>query len=163
AVIQVHQAQLKLSKPATSASRSVGDTSARDLVEALNTLLNSQNTFMTTWLEYQVQRLALLLQMGLFEIDERGRWIDPGKINSELLSSRARLQVVTQDELAGMNQLRPVEQLTGGLDGDALRRITPAQENNTGVPAESTRRSGSLPVAMNSPAAPGAALVAEQE
>ena len=163
AVIQVHQAQLKLSKPATSASRSVGDTSARDLVEALNTLLNSQNTFMTTWLEYQVQRMALLLQMGLFEIDERGRWIDPGKINSELLSSRARLQVVTQDELAGMNQLRPVEQLTGGLDGDALRRITPAQENNTGVPAESTRRSGSLPVAMNSPAAPGAALVAEQE
>ncbi|MBR3219499.1 MAG: TolC family protein [Thermoguttaceae bacterium] len=162
AVIQVHQAQLKLSKPATSASRSVGDTSARDLVEALNTLLNSQNNFMTTWLEYQVQRMALLLQLGLFEIDERGRWIDPGKINSELLSSRARLQLVTQDELAGMNQLRPVEQLTGGLDGDALRRITPAQEDTAGVPMESTHRSGSLPVAANNSPAP-AALVAQQE
>lgn len=143
AVIQVHQAQLKLSKPATSASRSVGDTSARDLVEALNTLLNSQNNFMTTWLEYQVQRMALLLELGLFEIDERGRWIDPGKINADLLSSRARMQLVSQDELAGMNQLQPVEQLTGGLSADALRQITPAGEAGEG--ADDTVFTASLP------------------
>ncbi len=131
-IIQVHQAQLKLSKPATSASRSVGDTSARDLVEALNSLLSSQNNFMTTWLEYQVQRMAILLELGLFEIDENGRWIDPGTIDAQLLAaSMPAAGQQTQDQLAGLSVLRPVEEVSGGLSAESLQRMAPVTAENS--------------------------------
>lgn len=123
AIIQVHQAQLKQTKPATSAGRSIGDTSARDLVDALNGLLSSQNSFMNTWLEYQVQRMAILLELGLFEIDSTGRWIDPGRINSEFLIQRGQGNLISQDDLYGMDRLEDIEQMTGGISAETLSTL----------------------------------------
>ena len=125
AVVQVHLAQLKLIKPpgATKAN-SIGDQSARDLTNALNSLLSSQNSFMNTWLDYQVQRMALLLELGLFQLDENGKWVDPGPINRALLSRTAEAAgPIPQDQLAGMDELRNIEDLTGGIPIETLESI----------------------------------------
>ena len=132
AVVQVHLAQLALVKPpgATKAN-SIGDQSARDLTNALNSLLSSQNSFMTTWLEYQVQRMALLLELGLFQLDENGKWIDPGPINKELLVQIAQAAgPISQDQLAGMDELRNVEELTGGVPIENLETLESVTASN---------------------------------
>ena len=85
---RVHSAQLDLTKPPTGSSR-IGsiNTSAEALTNALESLLSSQNQIMTTWLQYQSRRMNLMLLMGIFDLDETGRWIDPGNIDSNLLRS----------------------------------------------------------------------------
>lgn len=116
AVVQVHLAQLDLSNPTKAAS--IGSSSARDVVDALNSLLNSQNSFMETWLNYQVQRMSLLLQLGLFEIDANGRWVDPGKINRDFLLRAAGSEFVSQDDLFGMNQLQDTSVIVSETNAD---------------------------------------------
>ena len=93
-------------------------TSARDLVDALNSLLESQNSFMETWLSYQVQRMSLLLQLGLFEIDSQGRWIDPGAINREFLVRATGTNIVSQDALFGLDRLEDVSVIASERNPD---------------------------------------------
>ncbi|MDO5553174.1 MAG: TolC family protein [Planctomycetia bacterium] len=117
AVKRVHQAQLELTKPPVSGSSigNIGSTAAQNLVDSLNDLLTAQNKLLTTWLEYQTSRMGLLLAMGVFELDETGRWIDPGDINTEFLQTLATEFDRSQDELAGLDRLPETEELTGGL------------------------------------------------
>ncbi|MDO4585961.1 MAG: hypothetical protein Q4C95_01545 [Planctomycetia bacterium] len=108
----VHQCQLALEEPAQSSNiGSVSDTAAQNLVDALTSLLQSQNSFMQVWLNYQIQRMGLLLELGLFEIDETGRWIDPGDIDTAFLDTRIRGVEESQDELSGLNDLPEAEEL----------------------------------------------------
>ncbi|MDO5581177.1 MAG: TolC family protein [Planctomycetia bacterium] len=118
AIQQVHQAQLALTEPPKTSSKvgTVSSTAAMDLVDSLSSLLNTQNTLMRTWLEYHVKRMNLLLMLGLFEINEEGRWIDPGDINSKLLQKYSDGNYPTQDELSGIDKLPTTEKLTGGRD-----------------------------------------------
>ena len=71
---RVHTAQLDLTKPPTGSSR-VGtvNTSAEALTNALESLLNSQNEIMRTWLQYQSRRMNLMLMLGVFNLDRSGR------------------------------------------------------------------------------------------
>ena len=118
AVVQVHLAQLDLNNPAKATAASMSTSSARDLVDALNALLVSQNNFMSTWLGYQVQRMSLLLQLGLFEIDAEGKWIDPGPIDREFLARAAEGDFLSQDALFGMDRLDDVDTIISETNAD---------------------------------------------
>lgn len=79
---QVDVAQLKLIKPPERGGK-ISSTAARDVTDALTSLLGQQNRFLNTWVAYQTQRMLLDLNMGTMELDERGRWIDPGTITKD--------------------------------------------------------------------------------
>lgn len=54
----------------------LGATAAQNLLTALNDLSNSQNNFMSVWLNHLAGRMTLLRDLGILELDERGMWID---------------------------------------------------------------------------------------
>ncbi|MFV1964582.1 MAG: hypothetical protein ACC628_04110, partial [Pirellulaceae bacterium] len=60
-----------------------GVTAARDVVSALADLQNAQNDFMNVWVNYEVQRLSLVLDLGTMRLDAAGNWDDPGPIGPE--------------------------------------------------------------------------------
>ncbi|MBM4002346.1 MAG: hypothetical protein FJ295_03535 [Planctomycetes bacterium] len=60
-----------------------GATAARDSVSALTDLLNAQNDFLSIWVNYDVLRRALDLDLGTLQLDERGLWIDPGPVGPD--------------------------------------------------------------------------------
>ena len=53
-----------------------GPTAATSLLTALSDLRNTQNNFMSVWLNYHAARMRLAREIGLMELDENGRWID---------------------------------------------------------------------------------------
>jgi hypothetical protein len=69
-----------LSRPGDS-----GPTAARDAVSALTDLLNAQNDFLSIWINYEVNRRQLDLDLGTMRVDEEGIWIDPGPIGADYL------------------------------------------------------------------------------
>jgi len=81
AVRRVDQTQESLSKPPEPAqpgqpAAQLGPTAAQNLLTALSDLRNSQNNFMSVWLNYYARRMTLMRDLGIMEIDETGRWID---------------------------------------------------------------------------------------
>ena len=81
AIAQVELTQLRLQRPPRPGEDSqFGATTARDLVQALSGLLSAQNQFLSVWVDYEVQRLNLDLDLGTMRLDDRGIWIDPGEI-----------------------------------------------------------------------------------
>ncbi len=47
-----------------------------DLLTALSDLRNTQNNFMSVWLNYYATRMLLYRELGIMELDDRGIWID---------------------------------------------------------------------------------------
>jgi hypothetical protein len=47
-----------------------------DLMTALSDLRNTQNNFMSVWLNYYASRMTLYRELGIMELDDRGIWID---------------------------------------------------------------------------------------
>jgi len=80
ALDQVDLAQEGLFKPPRDESQTeLGATAARDLVSALSDLLAVQNDFLSVWVNYEVQRRNLDLDLGTMRLDAEGNWIDPGR------------------------------------------------------------------------------------
>ncbi|MDO5309485.1 MAG: hypothetical protein Q4G03_08335 [Planctomycetia bacterium] len=129
---RVHSAQLNLTKPPTGSSR-VGsvNTSAEALTNALESLLSSQNEIMRTWLQYQSRRMNLMLMLGVFNLDETGRWIDPGNIDANLLREYLSDVTASQDSLAGVDRLPTFEQLSGGRSVDEVQQMSGDSSNAT--------------------------------
>jgi len=76
AISQVELTQLRLQRPPRPGEDSqFGATTARDLVQALSGLLNAQNSFLGVWVDYQIQRINLDLDLGTMRLDDRGVWI----------------------------------------------------------------------------------------
>jgi hypothetical protein len=89
AITQTDVARLKLvepEKPVTDGKAAVASpTVARDLVDALGNLLDSQQAFIFTWGDYEIQRRLLDFDLGTMRLDERGIWLDPGAMTDETL------------------------------------------------------------------------------
>jgi len=64
-------------------NQGAGVTAARDSVSALSDLLDAQNNFLSIWVNYEVLRRGLDLDLGTFQLDSEGLWIDPGKIGED--------------------------------------------------------------------------------
>jgi len=51
-------------------------TAVLDLVNALSDLQNTQNFFMSVWLNYYAARMSLMRDLGIMQLDEQGLWVD---------------------------------------------------------------------------------------
>ncbi|PHS08368.1 MAG: hypothetical protein COA78_12830 [Blastopirellula sp.] len=82
AISQVERTQLRLQEPSKPNQTQKFDSStARDLINALDSLLSAQNDFLGVAVNFEVQRRSLDLDMGTMQIDDRGIWLDPGPID----------------------------------------------------------------------------------
>ncbi len=54
----------------------LGPTAVQNLLSALSDLSNAQNNFMSVWLNYYSERMQLVRDLGIMELDDEGRWID---------------------------------------------------------------------------------------
>ena len=64
---------------------SSGPTAARDTISALSDLLNSQNTLLNIFVNYEVVRRSLDFDLETMQLTPDGLWIDPGAITPETL------------------------------------------------------------------------------
>lgn len=89
AISQVDVVQLRLQRPPKPGEANIfGATTARDLVQALSNLLGSQNSFLSAWVDYEVQRMNLDFDLGTMQLDSCGEWIDPGPIRFNTMGDR---------------------------------------------------------------------------
>ena len=73
AIAQVDLTQLRLSEPPKPGEEEVfGNTTARDLVQALGDLLSAQNDLLSVWVNNRVQRYNLELDLGVMLVDAEG-------------------------------------------------------------------------------------------
>jgi hypothetical protein len=80
AISQVDLSRLRLREPPRPGEQGqFGNTTARDLVQALGDLLSVQNEFLSVWVNYEVQRIGLDFELGTMQLDAEGIWIDPGR------------------------------------------------------------------------------------
>ncbi len=73
-VLQYDQAVEESNAPGGNTNSGVR---GRNLIDALNNILDSQNRLVLIWANYERSRLAIYRDMGIMEIDEQGMWIDP--------------------------------------------------------------------------------------
>jgi hypothetical protein len=73
-------------------ANALGSTAARDLLDAITNLQNAQDQYMQVWVRYEVLRRGLDYDLGTMVLDETGRWIDPGLIDSTI-DQRAAAQL----------------------------------------------------------------------
>ena len=142
---QVELARLQLQEPPPVAQvqgeSSFGENTARDLVQALSALRNAQDDFLSVWVNYEVLRRLLDLNMGTMQLDSEGVWIDPGPIGlefgypvSELPADPAmcvafpELQPVAPADAAAV-----APEAVGGTDNEQLGPAAPFPPN---FPAE---------------------------
>ncbi len=90
---------------------SSGPTAARDTISALSALLNAQNSLLDVFVNYEVVRRGLNLDLGTMELSPEGLWIDPGPIEPSYLLS---LPGIAERRIPGTGQrgdcrLRPRE------------------------------------------------------
>ena len=87
--VRIAAAQIELNEDIRSfrdaRGLSSGPTAARDTISALSDLLNSQNTLLNIFVNYEVVRRGLDFDLGTMELTPEGLWIDPGKISTDSL------------------------------------------------------------------------------
>jgi hypothetical protein len=66
---------------------SSGPTAARDTISALSDLLNSQNTLLNLFVNYEVIRRSIDFDLDTMQLTPEGLWIDPGAITPETLGN----------------------------------------------------------------------------
>ncbi len=75
AIVNVDSAMLNLEDPNES-----NVNATRDVLDNLTSLLEAQNMFMSTWVQYLEQRMQFELAMGTLRLDSQGMWIDTGPL-----------------------------------------------------------------------------------
>lgn len=114
AIKQVQSARLKLQEPprqnALGQAGTFGPTTAQNLITSLDALRSAQDEILSVWVNYEVQRTMLDLNLGTMELDEEGFWVDPGPIGLKY----------------GYPQLEPDEVDPGQLDLPAPQSVGPA-------------------------------------
>lgn len=87
AIQRVEQTRLRLNEPVAPAPPGVipggpgggggfGPTAALNLLTALSDLRNTQNNFLSVYLNYYASRMVLMRELGIMQIDQEGMWID---------------------------------------------------------------------------------------
>ena len=94
AITQMDVARLKLVEPerpvadATKAATASSPTLARDLTDALNSMVNQQQALINTFGDYENQRRLIDFSLGTMRLDDDGMWIDPGAITDDSIMAR---------------------------------------------------------------------------
>ncbi len=156
AITQTDIARLKLAEPekpvgdGKAAAPSASPTVARDLVDALLNLQQSQATFISVWGDYEIQRRLLDFDLGTMSLDERGLWTDPGSVTDETLLARYYESLpnplMNSPAVNGDPDQPGFMALPGSMSPDAIT-ATSGSSGSTGV---STLSVGELPPAPES-------------
>ena len=110
-----------------------GVTAARDIADALRALQQTQEDFMGVWATYEVNRRFLDFHLGTMQLDENGKWIDPGSIRSGQFDQSAtadpgasEMMLAPDDELQreAANESKPADPApqTSDVQNENLRR-----------------------------------------
>ena len=87
--VRIAAAQLELNEDIRSfrdaRGLSSGPTAARDTISALSDLLDSQNALLNIFVNFEVVRRGLDLDLGTMQLTPEGLWIDPGPIEPDAL------------------------------------------------------------------------------
>ena len=117
--------------------RSSGPTAARDAIQALDDLLQAQNGLLDIFVNYEVVRRGLDLDLGTMELTPEGLWIDPGAVSPDLLlslpgtTSGGMIECECNDCCLPYNPLPPEPQFNPPMlqtsydDGDSVLRNEP--------------------------------------
>lgn len=109
AIAQVERTQLRLQEPAkpNQNNQQFDSSTARDLLNALDSLLSAQNDFLSVGVNYEVLRRGLDIDMGTVQLDERGIWVDPGPIEGSYWEDKLREMQLDHEipELSEMSDL----------------------------------------------------------
>ena len=87
---RVDKSRIDLEAPSSGQKGTMG---TRDLLTGLNSLLTAQNRFLRAWVDYEILRMNLDLDLGTMELDDRGMWIDPGSITDDSIGAEG-LEVI---------------------------------------------------------------------
>jgi outer membrane protein TolC len=100
AITRVDQQRTQLREPPRAGQEdfTLGATTARDLLTALSSLLREQNSFLNSWVRYEVLRMDLDFDLGTMQLDNRGMWIDPGPIDLSRLPEMEEVEDVPAPE-----------------------------------------------------------------
>ena len=76
AIAQVDLARMRLDEPPQPGRNAqFGATTARDLVNALNDLLDASNSFVEVWIGYEAMRMRYAYDLGTMQLSEGGIWV----------------------------------------------------------------------------------------
>jgi hypothetical protein len=76
AIAQVDLARMRLDEPPQPGRNAqFGATTARDLVNALNDLLDASNSFVEVWIGYEAMRMRYAYDLGTMKLSEQGIWV----------------------------------------------------------------------------------------
>jgi len=116
AIAQVERTQLRLQEPAkpNQNNQQFDSSTARDLLNALDSLLSAQNDFLSVGVNYEVLRRGLDVDMGTVQLDDRGIWIDPGPIEGSYWEEK--LQEMQFDH--GIPELSEMSDLSGEIPAE---------------------------------------------
>ena len=158
AVMRVDQTDSELSRPPSpnASSRSLGSTAARDLLDALDDLRDTQLNFLDLWVQYEVLRRQLDLDMGTMELDEEGTWIDPGQFTPEFIEqlineAKQWPQPENAYDLGFLQNSADGELLDGGMEEDLkpviddLRPVPESQDLDLEKDEEAQRKADGTP------------------
>jgi len=76
AIAQVDLARMRLDEPPKPGRNAqFGATTARDLVNALNDLLDASNSFVEVWMGYEAMRMRYAYDLGTMKLSDNGVWV----------------------------------------------------------------------------------------
>ena len=76
AIAQVDLARMRLDEPPQPGRNAqFGATTARDLVNALNDLLDASNSFVEVWMGYEAMRMRYAYDLGTMKLSDNGVWV----------------------------------------------------------------------------------------
>jgi hypothetical protein len=81
AIVRVNETRLRLEQEPPKQPGGGGgfsDSFVERLLSDFTALLSAQNRFLSVWVDQEVERMNLDLDLGTMQLDDRGLWIDPG-------------------------------------------------------------------------------------
>jgi outer membrane protein TolC len=81
--VEINRFELEAPVAANQNAR-LGTQTARNLADSIIGLNNAQNSFLSSWVQFEVLRRNLDFDLGTMQLDESGRWIDPGVIDESI-------------------------------------------------------------------------------
>ena len=117
---------------AAGADNRLGTVTSRNLTDAIINLNGSQDSFLGSWVDFEVLRRNLDFDLGTMQIDQSGAWIDPGYIDSSIATRAANMMGVQLDDRFCENvdvSYRNIEAEESWVQGDEIsEQSVPAEE-----------------------------------
>ncbi len=142
--------------PGATGGGRLGATTAQNLANAIIGLNGAQNSFLGSWVGYEVLRRNLDFDLGTMQLDELGQWIDPGKIDASIGQRAAATMGIELDCQFCTGVAAP-----GGIAADLISDPAPSIiepqpdplqfESEIPVPAEVERINRSSAPQLNQP------------